>query len=212
MWPAASDTQELIVAARGGDAAAADALFARHRAAIRRIVALRLDRRLQARVDASDIVQDVLAEASRRLSDYLRQGELPFHLWLRQIAQDRLIDAHRRHRTAARRSIDREQAIPAGAYADQSALDLAAQLRDQREATPAAALLRAELNRRLRAALEELDDADREIIELRHLEQLSNQDAALALGLSPPAAGMRYLRAVRRLRTLFEGTSASCLL
>ena len=121
---------------------------------------------------------------------------MPFHLWLRQIAQDRLIDAHRRHRGAARRSIDREQAVGA---VDQSTYDLAAALVDP-ELTPAAAATWHELQRRFQAAVEELEESDREVILMRHFEYLSNAEVAAALGFSEPAAGMRYLRAMRRLR------------
>jgi len=163
---------------------------------------MRLDRAVQRRVDVSDVVQDAMVEADRRLTDYLATTPLPFRLWLRQIARDRVIDAHRRHRGAERRSVDREQAMNSPSFADQSAFDLAGQLVDRRELTPAAALLRRELESRFREAVERLDDGDREIVEMRHVEKLSNQETAQALGLSEPAAGMRYLRAVRRLRVL----------
>lgn len=206
MWPDQRDTQQLLDAAQAGDAAARERLWTRHRGALHKLVALRLDRGIQGRVDVSDVVQDALVEADRRLEEYLRHGSnMPFHLWLRQIARDRMIDAHRRHRGAERRSIDREQAPPSPSmFADRSAFDLAAQLRDGRELTPAAALLQRELETRFRDALEKVDPMDREILELRHIEQLSNRDTALALGLSEPAAGMRYLRALRRLRALLE--------
>lgn len=121
MWPDSSETQELLQHAQGGDRQAVEGLLARHREALVRLVALRLDRAVARRVDASDIVQDVLVEANRRLDDYLRERKLPFHLWLRQIAQDRMIDAHRRHRGAARRSIDRERPLTAPEMSDRSA-------------------------------------------------------------------------------------------
>jgi RNA polymerase sigma-70 factor (ECF subfamily) len=203
MWPDASQTQELLAQARAGDAAAVNGLLDRHREALRRMVALRMDRAMQQRVDASDIVQDTLIEANRRLQEYLADPRLPFHLWLRHIARDRLIDAHRRHRVAARRSVDREQPLEAPGHFDQSTMDLAAQLCD-RELTPAAAATRNEMERRFQAAIERLDDSDREVILLRHFEQLSNQETAQVLGMTEPAAGMRYLRAVRRLRALLN--------
>lgn len=209
MWPDPRDTQQLLASARAGDGTAADALWDRHRAALHRLIAMRLDRKLQARVDVSDVVQESLVEANRRLAEFLRQAPMPFHLWLRQIAQDRLIDAHRRHHVAARRSVDREQPLATPSFADQSALDLAGQLYDHRELTPAAAMLRREFDQRFRQALTKLDDADHEIIEMRHLEQLSNGEAAQALSLSEAAAGMRYLRAVRRLRSLLEEVPSS---
>ena len=126
---------------------------------------------------------------------------MPFHLWLRQIALDQVIDAHRRHRVAARRSVDRERPLASAAFADRSSLELAAELRDP-GITPAAAALRRELQCRFHAALGRLDEADREILLMRHFEQLSNGDAARALGLSEAAAGMRHLRALRRLRAI----------
>ena len=165
------------------------------------MVHLRLDPALARRVDASDIVQEVLFEVSRRLAEYLRDPSMPFHVWLRQIARDHVIDAHRRHRVAERRSVDREQPLAAAAYLDRSSLELAVELRDH-ELTPAAAAIRQELQRRFHAALDKLDPDDREILLMRHFEQLSNQEVAQALGLSEPAAGMRHLRALRRLRAV----------
>jgi RNA polymerase sigma-70 factor (ECF subfamily) len=200
IWPRSDDTQKLLDGVRGGDAEARDRLFDRHRGAIRRMIDLRMDRVLERRVDASDIVQDVLVEANRRLSDYLADPVMPFHLWLRQMAKDRLIDAHRRHRVAARRSIDREQPL-AGATRDdeESVLDLAAQLADG-ELTPAATATWRELQRRFAEAVGELEELDQEIILMRHFERLSNSETAEALGLSIQAASMRHLRAMRRLR------------
>ena len=201
MWPDSSQTQELLARARQGEPPAINELLDRHREALRRMIDLRMDRMVQRRVDASDIVQDVLVEANRRLDEYLHSENpvMPFHLWLRHIAHDRLIDAHRRHRQAARRSIDREQSLAAGRYLDQSTLDLAAQIAD-RDLTPAAAATWAELQRRFQAALDTLDEQDQEVILMRHFEHLSNSEVAQSLGLSEAAAGMRYLRAMRRLR------------
>jgi RNA polymerase sigma-70 factor (ECF subfamily) len=208
MWPGESETEELLDRARLGEDAAVERLLQRHRDALRRIVELRLDPALRRRLDASDIVQDVLIEANRRLPDYLEKPAMPFRLWLRQMAKDRMIDAHRRHRVAARRSLDREQPAVAPAARDQSTLDLLGQLAD-RELTPAAEATWQELKRRFEAAVAELDDQDREIVMMRHFEQLSNSEVALALDLTPPAASMRYLRAMRRLRSLLDGDESS---
>ena len=202
MWPNSDQTQELLSAARGGDAAARNQLLERHREALRRMIAMRMDHKLARRVDASDIVQDVLVEANRRLTDYLEKAQMPFHLWLRHLARDRMIDAHRMHRGAARRSIDREQPLEL-AEGSRSALDLAAFIRD-RELTPAAAATHHELETRFQAAIEVLDETDREVILMRHFEQLSNGEVAQALALSEAAAGMRYLRAMRRMRDLLR--------
>ncbi len=200
MWPDAGETQSLLERARASDKEAAEKLWERFRPALRRMIGLRLDQALARRVDASDVVQDVLMKANQRLGEYLDNPAMPFHLWLRQIARDQMIDAHRRHRVSGKRSIDREQGIHLGsAWDDRSSLDLAQELQDA-ALTPAAEALRRELEQRFEAALHDLDDDDREIIVLRHHEQLSNIEASVVLGLSQPAAGMRYLRALKRLR------------
>jgi RNA polymerase sigma-70 factor (ECF subfamily) len=194
----AEPSPELLQHAAAGEPQALNQLLDAFRDPIRRMVRARLDRRISARVDASDVVQDVLIEATRRLPDYIRGPAMPFRLWLRQIAQDRMIDLHRRHR-AQRRDVTREQATGHTGLDDASSLDLAAKLVDH-ELTPAANAIRQELQRRFYAALDELRDDDREIVLMRHVEQLGNGEVAEALGLSPAAAGMRYLRALRRLR------------
>ena len=213
MWPDPSETQNLLHRVGQADAAATDELWEKFRPALRRMIGLRLDQAVSRRVDASDVVQDVLIKASQRLADYLRNPVLPFHLWLRQIARDHVIDAHRRHRASARRSVDREQALHArgacGSFDDHSSLDLAAQLRDS-ELTPAAEALRRELQSRFHSVLLQMDEGDREIILLRHFEQLSNGEAAQALGVSEAAAGMRHLRALRRLRAFLGETPSLC--
>jgi RNA polymerase sigma-70 factor (ECF subfamily) len=201
MWPNSPETQELLSQARKGESAAVDRLLASHREPLRRMIDLRLDLMLARRVDASDIVQDVLLEASRRLNDYLRNPAMPFRLWLRHIAKDHMIDAHRRHRQAQRRSLDREQSIVPAAFADHSSMELAAQFFDH-EATPATEAIRQELGQRLQSAIASLAEEDRDIILMRHFEQLSNQEVAGELGLSEAAASMRYLRALRRLRAV----------
>jgi RNA polymerase sigma-70 factor (ECF subfamily) len=203
--PDPQPTQVLLDRVRDGDKAAINGLLSRHREAIKRMIDRRMDRVVQHRVDASDIVQDVMLEANRRLGDYLANPTMPFQLWLRHMARDRLIDAHRRHRVAANRSVDREVSLPAGSTGDRSAADVVAGIAD-RELTPAAAATWHELERRFAAAVEQLEEDDRQIVLLRHFEHLSTADAAAALGLSKPAAGMRYLRAMRRLRVLLEGS------
>jgi RNA polymerase sigma-70 factor (ECF subfamily) len=205
MWPDSETTHQLLLRAGEGERSAVNELMERHREMLRRMVAARMDRGMAQRIDASDIVQDALLEAHRRLRDYLGDATMPFHVWLRHIAKDRLIDAHRRHR-AQRRDVGREQPL-APAAADQSSFDLAAQLRDM-ELTPAAAALRRELVTRFWTALDQLDEQDREIVLMRYAERLGNSEVAELLGLSPAAAGMRFLRATRRLqRVLAEPTS-----
>src|SRR4030081_2422624 len=103
MWSNSTQTQEMLDQVRRGEAGAIDRLLAQHREPVRRMIDLRLDPAIAARVDASDVVQEVLLEASRRLDKSLREPAMPFHLWLRHIAKDHIIDAHRRHRQAQRR-------------------------------------------------------------------------------------------------------------
>ena len=204
MWPNSDETQRLLAdAERAGGPERTDArnaLMAKHRRSLERLVRMRMDRQVATRVDASDVVQDVLLEAHRRLDGFLADGSMPFHLWLRQLARDRIIDMHRRHRVAAKRSVDREQSLTARrGDGDDSGAALAAQLKDA-ELTPAAATIRHELEQKFLAALDELSEDDRDLLLMRHIEGLGNSEVAQALGLSQPAAGMRHLRALRRLR------------
>ena len=209
MWPDSAETQELLVQARQGERGAIDQLLLKHREALRRMIDLRLDPQIERRVDASDIVQDVLIDANRRLPEYLQSPDMPLHLWLRHMANDRIIDAFRRHRGAARRSVNREQSLNVSVSNSESALDLAARLSDQRELTPATNATRRELHARFLEAVNQLDEPDRDVILMRHFEQLGNQDVARALKLSEAAAGMRYLRALRRLRKLLNDPDES---
>ncbi|MEM9825273.1 MAG: sigma-70 family RNA polymerase sigma factor [Planctomycetota bacterium] len=203
IWPNDDRTERLLDAARDGDKSAINELIQRHRAPIRRLVEMRLDRKVQQRVDVSDVVQDVMIEANGRLERYLDDPAMAFHLWLRQIAWDRIIDTYRRHRVSAKRNMDREQpmAVPAGN--EQSAAELAVQLCDP-YMTPAAAATQREIAQRVEEVLQQLGPQDREIILMRHYEHLSNLEVAEVLSLNPPAASMRYLRAIRRLRELME--------
>ncbi len=201
MWPNREETDRLLNDARTGEPGAVDKLLGEFRDPLRKVIGLRLDPAVARRVDASDVVQDVLIEANQRLTEYLKKPDMPFHLWLRHLAQDRIIDTHRRHRLAQRRSVDREQAIARPAWNDESSVSLVAQLIDT-ERTPTSEAIRMELQRRLTIAIDQLSDDDREIILMRHHEALSNQEVAHALQLTEAAASMRYLRALRRLRTV----------
>jgi RNA polymerase sigma-70 factor, ECF subfamily len=207
MWPNRDETNRLLDNARAGEPGAVDRLLTEFRGPLRRIIDLRLDPAIARRVDASDIVQDVLIEANQRLTDYLKKPDMPFHLWLRHLAQDRIIDTHRRHRLAQRRSVDREQPIARPAWAHESSASLVAQLTDT-EATPGTEAIRQELQRRLDGAIDQLSEDDREIVLMRHHEALSNQEVAATLNLTEAAASMRYLRALRRLRAVLvpDGT------
>lgn len=203
IWPKGEQTDELLLAAKKGDDQAVNRLLEKHRGPVRRLVEMRLDRRVQRRVDVSDVVQEVMAEASGRLEKYLADPAMAFHLWLRQIAWDHIIDTYRRHRVSAKRNMDREQPISVPQGDHNSTAELAIQLRDP-AMTPASVAMQREIAKRVEAAIELLNDQDREIIIMRHYEHLSNLEIAEVLKLNPPAASMRYLRAVRRLRELLD--------
>lgn len=207
MWPEQLQTEELIAQAKGGDESAVNQLMDRHRNSLRQLVRMRLDHKIQKRIDVSDVVQDVLVEANRRLTRYLEDPAMPFHLWLRQIAKDRIIDAHRRHRVSAKRSVDREQQLVAPRGYDQSSIQLASLLGDSK-LTPAAAALQKEMARKVEQSISKLDEKDCEIIVMRHYEHLTNQEIGQLLGLTEPAASMRYLRAIRRLKVVLQDGSA----
>jgi RNA polymerase sigma-70 factor (ECF subfamily) len=197
MWPNQDETIELLDGAQKGDREAVDRLLDRHRDSLHRMVECRLNQGVARRVDASDIVQEALLTASRRLADYLQNPGMPFHAWLRQLARDRLADVYRRE-LADKRNVARER--PAAAT-ERSSLNPLAQISDD-ELTPAEALLRKEFAERFRQAVDQLDGDAREIVLMRHAEQLTNSQAAEILGLSEPAAGMRYLRALRQLKSI----------
>jgi RNA polymerase sigma-70 factor, ECF subfamily len=194
-----TDTQHLLERVAAGDRGARDQLLQRHRRRLGRMVAVRFDPRLAARVDPSDVVQESLAEAAVNLDRYLRERPLPFYPWLRQIAQRRLIDLHRRHVQARRRSVTRE-AGPAG-LPDHSAWALADRL-FARTSSPSAGLRRQERRDRVRAALAALPEQDREVLVLRILEGLPTREAAAVLGLSEVAVRSRQVRALDRLKVL----------
>jgi RNA polymerase sigma-70 factor (ECF subfamily) len=202
MATTAPDSDELLEQASQGDAQARGTLLERHCGRLRRMVAWRLDRRLAARVDPSDVVQEVLAEADCKLERYLSERPMPFLAWLRQLAWEHLRVLHRRHVRAQKRSVRREEpgvlALP-----DESAAELAARLVDS-ASSPTQHVLREELRQRVREGLEKLPEADREVLVLRHLEELSVADTAAALGVSDGAAKVRHLRALQRLRALLD--------
>ncbi|HEV3445403.1 MAG TPA: sigma-70 family RNA polymerase sigma factor [Gemmataceae bacterium] len=198
MTQAGPDTEELLRRVDEGDGAARGELLQRQRSRLRRMVACRMDPRLAARLDPSDVVQETLAEADRRLEGYLDERPLPFYPWLRQLAWDRLVEQHRRHLRAARRSVLREQAEAPG-LPDSSVWQLADRLLDSGQG-PSAALQRGELRQQVRAALDALTEPDREVLVLRYLEQLSAREVGAVLGFSEAAAKKRALRALQRLR------------
>jgi RNA polymerase sigma-70 factor (ECF subfamily) len=198
-----NDSDDLLRRAAAGDEAALVALWERHRERLRQMVRLRLDRRLQGRVDPSDILQEAYLDLASRLGDYARERPMPTYLWLRLVTGQRLAQVHRQHLGAAIRDAGREVSLYRGALPQASSASLAAQLLG-RFTTASQAAVRAERQIQLQEALNGMQAMDREILALRHFEGLSNGESAEILGLSKTAANNRYIRALSRLRDLLE--------
>jgi RNA polymerase sigma-70 factor (ECF subfamily) len=198
------NSDELVKRAADGDSAALAELFRRHRKRLRQMIRLRLDRRLQGRVDPSDIIQEAYIDAAGKISEYVRErSELPFYLWLRLVAGERLLRIHRQHLGAVMRDAGREVSLYRGALPQASSESLAAQLLG-RFTTASQRLIRAEVQLQLQQALNQMDSMDREIIMLRHFEELSNVEASRVLGISPQATSNRHMRAMTRLQAILR--------
>lgn len=188
-----------IARAAAGDASAWQELVGAYRERLRRMIGLRLDPRLRGRVDPSDLVQETFLDATGLLCAYYQDPPLPFYLWLRQLAGTRLAKAHRHHLGTLRRDVRREVTLPAESVPGVSSVALAGQLAG-REGRPSEAACRAELRLQLEQLLDRFEPLEREILALRHFEQLSNSEAARVLSLTEAAASKRYIRALERLR------------
>jgi len=198
----AVDTETLVECAKDGDAVAKQQLFERHRDQLRRMIAVRLDPRLAARLDPSDVVQDALAEAATRLDEYFEKRPMPFYPWLRRLAWEKLVELHRTHIRSQKRSVTREEDFRMQLN-DESAVTLARRLASG-GTSPSMRLVRQEMLDRVHKALERLSANDREVLVLRHLEQLSTEQVAVVLGISATAARTRHFRAVRRLHDMLH--------
>jgi RNA polymerase sigma-70 factor, ECF subfamily len=194
-------TQELLDRAGHGDVVARHELLERFRQYLRSLVAFQLDRRVARRVDASDIVQEALADASERMDDYLRVRPLPFLGWLRRLAHDRVVDAHRRHLGSLRRSVVRERST--SELTDASIAELGRRLLAP-DTSPSNRLDRRERFDRIAAAMATLQDSDREVLVMWYLEQRSTREIAETLGITERGIRSRHLRALLRLRGCLE--------
>jgi RNA polymerase sigma-70 factor (ECF subfamily) len=194
-------TRQCIERAAAGDGESWRKLLRRHHDRLRRMVELRLDSRLQGRIDASDVLQDAYLDASERLPDYLQQTEVPFFLWLRSLVGTRLSKIHRHHLGTRMRDARREVSIYRGSLPEASSVALASKLLG-RECRPSEAAVRVELQMRVQDALERMHPLDREALSLRHFERLSGAEAARVMGISEAAASKRYLRALARLKEI----------
>jgi RNA polymerase sigma-70 factor, ECF subfamily len=196
------EIDELLERARLGEAPAREQLLGRYRERLRRMVAARIDPRLAPRLDPSDVVQEALTEAAGGLDEYLRRPPLPFYPWLRHFAWDRLIELHRFHLNAQRRSVSRERPLELP-LPDQSAVALVRRLAVG-GTSPSHRLVRKELQEKVRGALSALSPHDKEVLVLRYLEGLTTAETASVLGLTVGAVKSRHMRAIVRLRALLD--------
>ncbi len=174
-------------------------LLARSRDRLRRMVRLRMDRRLHGRIDASDVIQEAYVEASVRFAEYQEAPDVPPFVWLRFLTGQKLVQLHRRHLGAQSRDAGREVSLYRGAMPEATSMALAAQLIGKLT-SPTQAVARAELKMRVQDALNEMDELDREVLALRHFEQLTNAETAQVLGIKTEASYKRYVRALKRLK------------
>lgn len=190
---------ELDLLRNDGEIAVAE-LFHRYQEKLLRMIAFRLDSRIIGKVDGEDILQDAFVETARRIQDYLDQPSVPFFVWIRQITKQVLIDTHRRYLEAKMRDVNHEVTLDRRGSASTTSSCLAAQLADSLT-SPSQFAVREEMIDRLRVTMDTLDEIDREVLVLRHLEELSNNEVAQILGIDKYAASKRYLRALERLRS-----------
>ena len=200
------ETDHLLQRAGQGDDEAASRLLHRHRARLRRMVQLRMDPRVLTRIDPSDVIQEAMSVAMRRLPDYAVTQPIPFYPWLRRIAWDKLQHLHQQHIDAEKRSVRREQ--PRWDLPDDSVSQLA-KIAVGGFSSPSSAAIREETCQRLRKALAQLDDLEREVLFQRYLEHMSIKEVAAGENVSEASMRMRHLRALRRLKRLLQdGTQA----
>jgi RNA polymerase sigma-70 factor (ECF subfamily) len=194
-----SETDRLLAQAASGDAQMLGTLLAQHRDRLRRMISLRLDRRLQGRIDPSDVIQEAYIDASARIGEYVRNPSMPFFLWLRFLTSQKLVTLHRHHLGVKMRQASQEVGLCPGSFPAASSAVLAAQLMGH-DTRASEALIGAERKTQVREALDRMDPLDQEVLALRHFEQLSRAEIAQVLGVSESAAGKRYIRALERLK------------
>jgi RNA polymerase sigma-70 factor (ECF subfamily) len=197
------EVSEELRRAAAGDEEALRGLFAAHRDRLKRMVHLRLSRRLAGRVDDSDVLQEAFIEVARKLPEYAREPKMPLFLWIRHLTGLKLAEIHRRHLGTQLRDADREVTLHRGGLPLADSVSLAAHLLGTLT-TPSQAAIKAETRLLVQEALNSMDPIDREVLALKHFEQLSTSEIAEVLGLSKAGAGSRYLRAIKRLRAILE--------
>lgn len=194
--------EQLLQLAAAGDSDALGQLLELHRQRLERIVRVRLDRRVQGRMNASDVIQETYIEVGKRLREYLENPEVPFFVWLRYLARQRLQQLHRHHLGRRIRDVNRERSMDQQDFAGQLGSGVIAAELATRFSSASSIVQREELRQRLRELLDQMEPVDREILVLRHFEHLTNAECAQVLSLSATAASNRYVRALERLRAV----------
>ncbi|MBN1344733.1 MAG: sigma-70 family RNA polymerase sigma factor [Phycisphaerae bacterium] len=203
MDDAEGQPDDLLIRMKDGDEQALAELFSMHRDRLWRMVHFRLDHRLRGRVDADDVLQEAYLEAAKRVEHFVDDSTTSFFVWLRMVVSQTLIDVHRRHLGAKMRDAGREVPIHGPRYPQATTVSLAIRLMGHLT-SPSQAAMREEMYSRLEATLDEMDPIDREVLALRHFEELTNSEVAEVLGIQQKAASIRYIRAVKRLKDILS--------
>jgi RNA polymerase sigma-70 factor (ECF subfamily) len=193
-----TETRQLLARFQAGDAEALERLFAQHRGYLHQVIEMRLDDQTRRRVDASDVVQETQLEAASRMAEYLRRQPMPFRVWLRKTAHERLGKLRRQHVVADKRSVQREAALP---Y--RSTFELAQRLLGG-GSTPSKQVGRRELADRARQAINQLEELDREIVLMLDIEGLSSQQVGYVLELEPATVRRRHARALLKVHKVLQ--------
>jgi RNA polymerase sigma-70 factor, ECF subfamily len=201
MGDVSQEFEELLSRLKQGDREALAELFSRHRDRLARGIRFRLDPRLGRRLDVEDILQEVYLNSAQRIGSFTGDCEQSFFIWLRLVAGQTLIDHYRRHLGAQVRDAGREVPVQGGGYPHSTSTSLAAQLAADCS-TPSQAAIRAEMSTQLEQAIASMDPIDREVVALRHFEELTNGEVAEVLGIQQKAASIRYVRALGRLKQI----------
>ncbi len=205
---AADIADDLLDRMRDGSEQALAEVFSHYRERLRRIIQFRIDYRIAGRVSDSDVLQEAYIAAAKRLDHFSQQQQMPAFLWLRLLVGQQLIDLHRQHLQAEMRDVRKEVSLQYNAPSPHTSMAIAAQLAGPMTAV-SEVVARAERIERLEATLNHMDPIDREVIALRHFEELSNVETAKVLGIEQPAASKRYIRAMARLGELMAEFNAS---
>ena len=205
----ASDSQELEALQAAGserDAVLGDILEG-HRRRLLKMVNMRLDPKLRARVSPSDVIQETFVEVSTRVGDYLDDPKMPFFLWLRLLTAQKMVTLYRHHAGVQKRDVRKQVPLQRRAFPDASSVVMAAELAGNLT-SPSGGIMRVEARRQIEEALDQMNPQDRDVLVLRHFEELSNAEAARELGIQESAASKRYLRALQRMRKILSDTEA----